>query len=121
MSFDESPHLEEDTIKQFAQFDLGLVRCISAIYAKDIERLQAVSQEFSTVFLKDESTTLEFIFWLVSQYAVVFQELVNESDFDIEQILMDRELFSIHVLENPSVFNQTFPDLTEDLDGEAQE
>ena len=121
MAIDENAHLDDETIKQFARFDSGLVRCISAIYDKDVAKLQSAAEDLSAIFLANNEATIEFMFWLISQYAVTFQELINTTGYDIKQVLMERELFALHALENPAVFDQTFGTQDEEAgDVEAQ-
>lgn len=119
MTLGSGEPLRNEAVLQFANFDILLTRCLSAIAREDLNDLQVSFDNIGNYLDETGESINQFVLWLVSQYSAVFSELVEQSGKNLIDTLLEREIFDLHAIEDPTIFEATFPSEGFDTDGQT--
>jgi hypothetical protein len=107
MSDNDGRELSHDDVQRFARYDLETLGVVTGLIQRDSTAAANAFAQLSEKLLADHESVVQYVLWLLSQYTVVYAAHLERLGIDVGEDIMNRGLFSVTVLQDPSQFQKT--------------
>ncbi len=101
--------LTPDTIRRYAEYEMMTNSALNALIRYNADISQSPTGAVSAVIneiTKDEVTTCQFVTWLLTRYALVYEQLCVASNISIEDALYGTSLKAAEWKDDPTKVNE---------------